>query len=238
MTTVLIFAGGAGRRMNSRSKPKQFLEMHGKPIIIYTLEHFERHEEIDGIVIVCIREWIGELKNLVSRYGITKVRLIVPGGDTGHDSIYLGLEAMRSTAANDDIVLIHDGVRPLITEELITRNIEGVKSYGNAITCEAARESVIRSTNGNVITDVPSRDEMYVAKAPQSFYYENILRLYEKAQADGRKSIDSAHLCSMYQEPMHMVQSTKNNIKITEPADFYICRALYDAQENQQIFGL
>ncbi len=79
---------------------------------------------------------------------------------------------------------------------------------------------------------------MYVAKAPQSFYYENILRLYEKAQADGRKSIDSAHLCSMYQEPMHMVQSTKNNIKITEPADFYICRALYDAQENQQIFGL
>ncbi len=238
MTTVLIFAGGAGRRMNSRSKPKQFLEMHGKPIIIYTLEHFERHEEIDGIVIVCIREWIGELKNLVSRYGITKVRLIVPGGDTGHDSIYLGLEAMRSTAANDDIVLIHDGVRPLITEELISRNIEGVKSYGNAITCEAARESVIRSTNGNVITDVPSRDEMYVAKAPQSFYYENILRLYEKAQADGRKSIDSAHLCSMYQEPMHMVQSTKNNIKITEPADFYICRALYDAQENQQIFGL
>ena len=238
MTTVLIFAGGAGRRMNSRSKPKQFLEMHGKPIIIYTLEHFERHEEIDGIVIVCIREWIGELKNLVSRYGITKVRLIVPGGDTGHDSIYLGLEAMRSTAANDDIVLIHDGVRPLITEELISRNIEGVKSYGNAITCEAARESVIRSTNGNVITDVPSRDEMYVAKAPQSFYYENILRLYEKAQADGRKSIDSAHLCSMYQESMHMVQSTKNNIKITEPADFYICRALYDAQENQQIFGL
>ena len=238
MTTVLIFAGGAGRRMNSRSKPKQFLEMHGKPIIIYTLEHFERHEEIDGIVIVCIREWIGELKNLVSRYGITKVRLIVPGGDTGHDSIYLGLEAMRSTAANDDIVLIHDGVRPLITEELITRNIEGVKSYGNAITCEAARESVIRSTNGNVITDVPSRDEMYVAKAPQSFYYENILRLYEIAQADGRKSLDSAHLCSMYQEPMHMVQSTKNNIKITEPADFYICRALYDAQENQQIFGL
>lgn len=238
MTIALIFAGGAGRRMNSRSKPKQFLEMHGKPIIIYTLEHFERHEKIDGIVIVCIKEWIGELKNLIFRYGLSKVKSIVPGGDTGHDSIYLGLVFMRDFTADDDVVLIHDGVRPLITEELITRNIEGVKSHGNAITCEVARESVIRSVDGNDIIEVPSRDEMYVAKAPQSFYYARILHLYERAQEDGRKSIDSAHLCSMYQEPMHMIQSTKNNIKITEPADFYICRALYDAQENQQIFGL
>lgn len=94
MTTALIFAGGAGRRMNSRSKPKQFLEMHGKPIIIYTLEHFEYHEEVDGIVIVCIREWITELKGLIKRYGITKIMDIVPGGVTGHDSIHNGLAFM------------------------------------------------------------------------------------------------------------------------------------------------
>lgn len=238
MVIALIFAGGTGRRMNSRSKPKQFLEMHGKPIIIYTLEHFERHEEIDGIVVVCLKEWIGELKRMVRRYGITKVRLIVPGGDTGHDSIYLGLVSMREFAGDDDIVLIHDGVRPLITDELITRNIEYVKKYGNAITCEAARESVVRSHDGESVTEVPPRDEIHIVKAPQSFYYARILRLYERAQEDGQKSIDSAHLCSIYQEPMHMLRSTKNNIKITEPADFYICRALYDAQENQQIFGL
>ncbi len=238
MVIALIFAGGTGKRMNSRSKPKQFLEMHGKPIIIYTLEHFERHEEIDGIVVVCLKEWIGELKRLVRRYGITKVRLVVPGGNTGHDSIYLGLVSMREFAGDDDIVLIHDGVRPLITDELITRNIEYVKKYGSAITCEAARESVVQSHDGESVADVPPRDELHIVKAPQSFYYARILHLYEKAQEDGRKSIDSAHLCSMYQEPMHMLQSTKNNIKITEPADFYICRALYDAQENQQIFGL
>lgn len=238
MAIALIFAGGTGRRMNSRSKPKQFLEMHGKPIIIYTLEHFERHEEIDGIVVVCLKEWIGELKRLVRRYGITKVRLVVPGGDTGHDSIYLGLVSMKEFVDDDDIVLIHDGVRPLITDELITRNIEYVKKYGNAITCEAARESVVRSHDGESVADVPPRDEIHIVKAPQSFYYARILRLYERAQEDGQKSIDSAHLCSIYQEPMHMLRSTKNNIKITEPADFYICRALYDAQENQQIFGL
>lgn len=238
MVKALIFAGGSGQRMNSRSKPKQFLEMHGKPIIIYTLEHFEYHDEVDQIVIVCIKDWIEELRGLLKRYNITKVVNIVPGGPTGHDSIYLGLKAMQSVSDNRDIVLIHDGVRPLINQELITENIEAVKRYGNAITCEAARESVVCSADGENITEVPLRAHMYTAKAPQSFYYGDILKLYEKAQEDGKRSIDSSHLCSMYHEPMHLVPSTKNNIKITNPADFYIYRALYEAMEGQQIFGL
>jgi len=238
MITALIFAGGTGQRMNSRAKPKQFLEMHGKPIIIYTLEHFELHEEIDNIVIVCLKEWIPELKMLLQRYSITKVSMVVPGGNTGHASIYNGLEAMKSSAEPEDIVLIHDGVRPLITAELISRNIEVVKEFGNAITAEPARESVVQSTDGKTIAAVPLRDEMYVAKAPQSFLYGRILELYEQSCADGKATIDSAHLCSIYGEPMHMVPSTKNNMKITDPADYYIYRALYEALENQQIFGL
>lgn len=238
MVKALIFAGGSGQRMNSRSKPKQFLEMHGKPIIIYTLEHFEYHDEVDQIIVVCIKDWIEELRGLLKRYNITKVVNIVPGGATGHDSIYLGLKAMQSISDNRDIVLIHDGVRPLINQELITENIEAVKRYGNAITCEAARESVVCSMDGENITEVPLREYMYTAKAPQSFYYGDILRLYEKAHEDGKRSIDSSHLCSIYNEPMHLVLSTKNNIKITDPADFYIYRALYEAMEGQQIFGL
>lgn len=238
MVTALIFAGGTGKRMSVRSKPKQFLEIHGKPVIISTLEHFEYHERVDHIVIVCIREWIEELRGLLRRYGFTKIKIIVPGGETGHDSIYLGLKAMQEMAKEDDIVLIHDGVRPLINAELITLNIDTVKAHGSAITCEPARESVVRSIDGKNISDVPVREQMYIAKAPQSFYYGKILRLYEKAQADGKRSIDSAHLCSIYREPMYMVKSTKNNLKITEPADYYICRALYDAQESQQVFGI
>ena len=238
MTTALIFAGGAGRRMNSRSKPKQFLEMHGKPIIIYTLEHFEYHEEVDGIVIVCIREWMTELKGLIKRYGITKVMDIVPGGDTGHDSIHNGLAFMGGFAEENDVVMIHDGVRPLITKELISENISAVRKYGSAITAEPVRESVVRSIDGENISEVPLRDQMYVAKAPQTFYYGKIHGLYERACRDGIKTIDSSHLCSIYHEPMHMVKSTKNNIKITEPADFYIYRALYEALEGQQVFGI
>jgi len=148
------------------------------------------------------------------------------------------LEAMKSSAEPEDIVLIHDGVRPLITAELISRNIEVVKEFGNAITAEPARESVVQSTDGKTIAAVPLRDEMYVAKAPQSFLYGRILELYEQSCADGKATIDSAHLCSIYGEPMHMVPSTKNNMKITDPADYYIYRALYEALENQQIFGL
>jgi 2-C-methyl-D-erythritol 4-phosphate cytidylyltransferase len=238
MITALIFAGGTGRRMNTRSKPKQFLEIHGKPVIIYTLEHFEYHEQIDKIVVVCIKDWIEELKGLLNRYGITKVTTIVPGGETGHDSIYLGLEAMEEGTKDDDIVLIHDGVRPLINEELITLNINTVRNHGSAITCEPVRESSIRSIDGKVISEVPPRSQMYTAKAPQSFYYNNIFDLYKRAHDDGIKSIDSAHLCSLYHQPMHIVHSTKNNMKITEPADYYICRALYDALEGQQVFGL
>jgi len=212
--------------------------MHGKSILIYTLEHFEYHAEIDQIVVVCLPEWIEELKGQLKRYNISKVIQIVSGGETGHDSIRKGLEAMRPLADDEEVVLIHDGVRPLINEELISRNIEAVQSYGNAITVEPVRESVVHSQNGEFIDDVPSRDQMYVAKAPQAFRYGEIAQLYEKAQYDGIKSIDSAHLCSLYHVPMHIVMSTKNNIKITEPADFYIFRALYEALEGQQIFGL
>lgn len=237
MVTALIFAGGTGRRMNVRSKPKQFLELHGKPIIIYTLEHFEYHNEVDKIVVVCLADWIAELKGLLRRYGITKVADIVPGGETGHDSIYHGLAAMQKFSGNDDIVLIHDGVRPLITEELITENISAVREYGNAITGERARESVVRCIDGKTVAEVPTRDQMYVAKAPQSFRYGEIFQLYETARADGIKTIDSSHLCSIYHAPMHIVVSSPNNIKITEPADFYIFRALYEALEGQQIFG-
>ena len=237
MATALIFAGGTGRRMNSRSKPKQFLELHGKPIIIYTLEHFEYHDEIEKIVVVCLADWIVELKGLLKRYGITKVVKIVPGGETGHDSIYYGLAAMRDFSNDDDIVLIHDGVRPLITEELITENIKSVRQYGNAITAERVRESVVRCADGKTVTEVPKRDQMYIAKAPQSFRYGEILRLYETAREDGIKTIDSSHLCSIYDEPMRIVVSSSNNIKITEPTDYYIFRALYEAMEGQQIFG-
>ena len=234
---VLIFAGGAGRRMNARSLPKQFLQVYGKPVIIHTLEHFEYHDMIDEIVIVCIKNWISELKGMLNRFGIRKVTIIVPGGKTGHKSIWEGLKAMRSSTDDQDIVLIHDGVRPLITDELIEANINAVRKYGNAITCEAARESVVMSTNGVDIQQVPNRDCMYVAKAPQSFRFGEVYEAYEQAEKAGYQTIDSSPLYGIQKRHMHLLHSTRNNMKITEPADFYIYKALYEAMEAQQIYG-
>ena len=238
MAIALIFAGGTGKRMNSAATPKQFLPMHGKPVIVYTLEHFQEHDEIEGIVIVCVKEWIKKLQRMADHYGLDKVQGIVPGGGTGHDSIYLGLAYMSHFVKAEEIVLIHDGVRPLITQELITENIEAVKEFGSAITCEAVRESVVESRDGVSIAHVPLRDHMYVAKAPQSFYFGDIYKVYCRAQKDGRKSIDSAHLCYMYQVPMHMVKSPRHNMKITDPTDYYVCRAIYDTLESESIWGI
>ena len=141
MNIAVIFAGGAGVRMNTKSRPKQFLELNGKPIIIYTLELFDNHPQIDAIVVACLKEWIPFLKKMLKKFEINKVVSIVEGGDTGQASIYNGLEAAElfarkqdSAAAEPAIVLIHDGVRPLITEETITDNIQEVRRSGSCIT--------------------------------------------------------------------------------------------------------
>lgn len=128
MNIAVIFAGGTGQRMHTKSRPKQFLELNGKPIIIYTIELFDNHPDIDGIVVVCLESWIPFLKKMLRKFEINKVVEIVSGGETGQESIYKGLCAAekfsKSKNSIDDIVLIHDGVRPLITEETITENIK------------------------------------------------------------------------------------------------------------------
>jgi 2-C-methyl-D-erythritol 4-phosphate cytidylyltransferase len=238
MTHALIFAGGTGQRMNTRAKPKQFLELHGKPILIYTLEHFENHPEIDNIVVVCIENWIQDFKKMLKQYDFEKISTIVPGGIGGDKSIFNGLKAMSGRCNIDDIVLIHDGVRPLINSDLISANIAKVKECGNAITVDATIESIVRLDNDDRIVEIPPRAQMFTAKAPQSFRYGFILDLYQRADKDGFRTIDSAHLCSIYGVEMHTVKSTPYNMKITAPQDYYVFRALFEAMENEQIIGI
>lgn len=238
MNAALIFAGGTGQRMNSRSKPKQFLELHGKPILIHTMEYFEYHPEIDYICVVCLEGWERELKNLLELYNIRKVRCITKGGSTGHDSIYNGLVAMSSDCREDDIILVHDGVRPLISEELISQNIETVKKFGTSITVEKVAETIISVDDDGEVVTVPPRDAIRVAKAPQCFYFKDIMAAHEKADNDNFKAIDSCHLMNHYGYTLQTVASTPYNIKIAAPSDFYVFRALYEAMENSQIFGI
>lgn len=235
---ALIFAGGTGQRMNTRAKPKQFLELHGKPIIIYTLEHFEQQRDIDSIVVVCVSGWLEYLHKLLRKFGITKVAQVVEGGNTGQDSIYNGLKVIHENYPENSIVLIHDGVRPLITQKLIADNIECVKKYGNAITVAPAIETITVKTESARVGEIFERSRCELAKAPQSFYLKDIYSAHQKAIAESyHSSIDSASLMRKYGYDLFTVESSSENIKITTPSDFYIFRALMDARENLQIFG-
>ena len=225
--------------MNTRSVPKQFLKLHGKPLIIYTLEQFENHPDIDGIVISCLESHMGYMRSLVEKYSITKVGNVVPGGETGQESIYHGLLAARELYPEDSIILVHDGVRPLIDEETITKNIEIVKLNGNAITVTPAIETVTIDNNGNRLGQIVKRSRCQIAKAPQSFYLKDLLDAHEKAMAAHKLDyVDSASLMQHYGHALYTVEGKPENIKITTPMDFYIFRAIEDARENSQIFGL
>lgn len=239
MNIALIFAGGVGSRMNSVEKPKQFLELHNKPIIIHTIEHFENHPLIDAIVLVCVEEWIGYCKEILERYNIKKVNKIVAGGRTGQMSIYYGLKAADEFADEGSIVLIHDGVRPLINEQIITDNIESVKKYGSAITTSKVTETIlVVDEESKRIGEVPDRNNSRVAKAPQSYYLKDVLDAEEKAVSRGEENwIDTCTLMNSYGYKLHLIDGPAENIKITTPTDFYIMRAMIDARENAQIYG-
>ena len=235
---AVIFAGGSGKRMNTVAKPKQFLDLNGKPIIIYTTEIFDNLPEIDGIVVVCLESWIPYLKKLIRKFEITKVVDIIPGGDTGQESIYNGIVSAAKHFSEDDMVLIHDGVRPLINEKAILDNIKTVEQYGSCITCIPATETlVVKQEDGSL--EIPARNNSLIARAPQSFIIKDILSAHNRARTENRHDfIDSCTMMSHYGYKLHTIIGPMENIKITTPTDFFVFRAMVEVHENQQIFGL
>lgn len=240
MNTALIFAGGVGSRMHSKERPKQFLEMYNKPIIIHTLEHFENHPDIDAIVVVCVEGWVDYLQKLLYKFRIEKVKKIVTGGATGQLSIYNGLVAAKEVSgAEDTVILIHDGVRPLINSKLISDNIESVKKNGSAITTAVVKETILVVKEDSFIDYVPSRANSRIAKAPQSFWLDDILSAHEKALNQGKSDfIDSCSMMQYFGKSLYLVDGPEENIKITTPQDFYSMRAILEAKENAQIYGV
>lgn len=226
--------------MHTKELPKQFLKIHDKPIIIRTLELFEENPEIDMIVIACVENWIGYLNKLISKYNLRKVQRIVKGGKSGQESIYNILKAAEELGDRDkDIVLIHDGVRPLITQKTIFDNITSVKKNGSAITSVKVKETVLIVDNDESITEVPDRATSRLARAPQSFYLDDILSAHEKAISENKFNfIDSCSMLQYYGKKLYLVDGPQENIKITTPDDFYTMRALLDAKENAQIYGI
>ena len=239
MNVAIIFAGGTGQRMNAKTRPKQFLELHGKPIIVYTVEQFDQHERIDGIIIVCVEKWIDYCWKLVDKFHLEKVKAIVPGGKTGFISRYEGIRKAAELYPDDTICLMHDGVRPLIDHDIISRNIESVEKYGSAITVAPAIETIAMNCVDNKVGQIVDRSRCQLAKAPQSFRLGALLKVHQEAIVGGMTDcIDTAYLMQQSGYEIYAVEGSPENIKITTATDFYTFRALMDIRESSQIFGV
>ncbi len=234
MNVAVIFAGGVGKRMGKTDLPKQFIEICGKPIIIHTLEVFENNKNIDGIIIASKEEWIGYLEDLLKKYNIKKVTKIVPGGETGQMSIFNGIKcAAEMYDLESTIVLIHDGVRPFINNELIDKNIENVKEKGSSVSSVFSTETEVLIDKDNNIKEVINRNESLIAKAPQSFYLKDVYEVHLMAQRDGKTdSIDTCTLMNEYGKKLSVVLTDYDNIKITTIKDLTLAESIYKRRNN------
>jgi len=233
---AIIFAGGVGSRMENASKPKQFLEIDRKPIIIHTIEKFEKCNMIDAISVACHESYIDMLTGLIKKYRIKKVKWIVKGGESGQISIFNAINAVNTSIQNnsDVVVLIHDGVRPAIDEKLILENIVTARTKGNAITVAKAIETMFVSYDHKNIDEVLSRENMYLARAPQTFFLNELYDLHIKEiDLGNNNNIDSCSMFHKHGKKLNFIKGKSSNIKITTYEDYYIYKALYELEERR-----
>lgn len=236
MNIALIFAGGCGHRMNSKTLPKQFLTVNGKPIIIHTLEVFDCHPRIDAIVVSCVADYVDWLSKALKRFQIRKVKAVVLGGKTGQLSIKNGLERASELFPSDSVILIHDGVRPLIDAKTIDKNIDSVLKNGSAVTVTPASETVGILGDDGTLSDIVKRQNVVICRAPQSFILGEVLEAHRKALSDGLMDItDTASLMRTYGKALTTVEGSIDNIKITTQRDFYTLKTLFDLREFRQL---
>lgn len=238
MNYVIIIAGGVGSRLGAKV-PKQFVEVLGKPIIAYTMEHFQNHPDIDGIELVCVDGYQGHLKEIADKYGITKVMKIVKGGSEYERSIMNGVAGLEGIAKPDDVIMIHWSASPFINEEIITDNIRVCKDKGNAIT--ASYSYLLYGTNdGDCARKNINRDTFMTLSAPQSFLYKVITKIYKLVEEKDMFSYVEAHTPAFMAElgiPIYFSKGSHTNVKITEKEDVnlflgYLLAKKYNEKQN------
>jgi len=237
MNIALIIAGGSGNRMG-QDIPKQFMYVDNAPIIIHTLQCFQQHPDIAIIAVVCLTGWETVLQSYANQYNITKLKYIFPGGSTGMESIHNGIFGLKEAGcADSDLVLIHDAVRPLLSQDIISSNIAICNSYGYAITGIKCREAILESIDGfSSSTSIP-RDLLIRTQTPQTFTLKNIIEAHNEAASKGiTDSVASCTLCAeLGNREMHIVPGSEKNIKVTTIEDLEILKALMHTSKDQWI---
>ena len=233
MNVAMILAGGKGVRTN-QDIPKQFLNIYDKPIIVYTMQAFQNHPEIDGILVVCIDGWQEILKAYASQFNITKLKWVTAGGKNGQESIHNGLLELEKHCELSDLVLIHDGIRPNVSQEIISNCIAECRLHGSAITVIPCAEAMLlRNDGGGSSSTVIDRDSLARTQTPQAFPLQELLWAHEEAQERGIDN--STATCTLMVElgkEVFFCPGSEKNIKITTTEDLEIFKALLMAKKD------
>ena len=238
MNIALIVAAGSGSRMGNADKPKQFLPIYGKPLMIHTIEAFEVHDEIDAIVVVTNENYIDQVKVWCKQYDLGKIKAVVAGGDSRQISVHNGLQAVKAISKDpkNDIVLIHDAARPLISQRIITDNIKVCEKYDAVDTVIKASDTIVRSINEESISDIPARSELYQGQTPQTFKLSLILDAHEYVKTHSVQNVtDDCKLVLSLGKEVRLVEGSKQNFKITTFDDLMMLKALLKIGKSEVI---
>lgn len=233
MNIALIIAGGVGARMN-QDIPKQFINVCDKPVIVYTLEAFQKHPDIDAIEVVCLDGWHDVLRAYAKQFGIAKLENVVSGGKNGQDSIRNGLyDIYERHSGDDDIVLIHDAIRPMLSADIITDNIKVCKECGNAITVVPCTAAMLKTYDALSSEEQVPRDNLKITQTPQTFFIKDIVSAHKEALEKG--ITNSVASCTMYIElgrKLYLAKGSEKNLKLTTAEDIEIFKALLNAKKD------
>jgi 2-C-methyl-D-erythritol 4-phosphate cytidylyltransferase len=234
---AIILAGGAGTRLGG-PMPKQFISLNDKPVIVHTLENFEKNKDIEAVLIVCIKDFIQLLEEIIVEYELKKVKWIVPGGDTSHDSTRNGIFHLKDKIKSDDFVIIHDAARPILPQVAMQNMIGVAHEKGNASLAIPCYETVLFTEDQKSGIKDLDRNTIMRVQTPQMYRYDLILSSYEKAEADNLHDFVYADLVVLhYGERIYFSKGFTNNIKITRKEDVPLCKALMTFPE-EDLFNL
>ena len=233
MNIALLTAGGVGNRMG-QDIPKQFMCIDNQPVIIYTMQAFQHSQDIDSIAVVCIPGWETIMQAYANQFNITKLKWIFPGGDSNQESIFNGIKGLQEVGcASDDIVLVHDGVRPLVSSEIISNNIEVCKKFGYAVTGLTCKEAIMELVDGNVQEISIPRERLVRTQTPHTYHLKTLLKAHEDAKVMG--IVNTVASCTLLAaigvKSQHLVEgSEKNGLKLTRPQDVEIFKAMIHSE--------
>ncbi len=235
MNIAMILAGGRGSR-TAQDIPKQFMSVYEKPLIIYTLENFERHPDIDAIMVVCLEGWHEVLRVYAKQYKITKLKWIIDGGKDGQESTFKGIEALEDVCGSRDVILIHDAIRPFLTPEVITDAIVKCQQKGSGLSAVRCQETIVTTEDGiSGSVSIPRQDIMRV-QTPQAYSYEKLKWAHSEAQQRGiTGEVYMNTLMLHLGQTLYFSKGTEKNVKITTIDDLELFKSLLRMEREDWI---